>query len=137
MWPPSDFLFNRCVPFFFGLRKSSLDFMFWSYIYFSFGWQTSGPKRFICVRWFFFHFLGFIFFLSGRDWIRGCFIRPNLCFYSRSSLVDVFFKRFLYSCRFIYNHSQRKRKKYSQNSNSNGFVFWDRIVFYFFEQNFF
>lgn len=65
MWPPSDLLFNRCIPLFFGLRKSSLDFMFWSYIYFSFGRQTSEPKRFICVRWFFFTFLVLFFFFPG------------------------------------------------------------------------
>ncbi|EMM97398.1 peptidase A24, N-terminal domain protein [Leptospira interrogans serovar Zanoni str. LT2156] len=38
----------------------------------------------------FFSLSWFYFFLSGRDWIRGRFICPNLCFYSRSSLVDVF-----------------------------------------------
>ncbi len=75
-------------------------------------------------------------FRAGLD-SGSILIAPNYAFIAGHASWMKFFKRFIYSCRFIYNHSQRKREKYSLNSNCNGFVFWDRIDFYIFEQKIF
>nr|OCA00045.1 Peptidase A24, N-terminal domain protein [Leptospira interrogans serovar Copenhageni/Icterohaemorrhagiae] len=63
---------------------------------------------------FFFHFLGFIFFSFRAGLDSGTFYSPQfMLFIAGHPWWMFFFKRFLYSCRFIYNHSQRKREKYS------------------------
>ncbi|KPA31470.1 Peptidase A24, N-terminal domain protein [Leptospira interrogans] len=62
---------------------------------------------FFSLSWFY-----FFSFRAGLD--SGTFLfAPIYAFIAGHPWWMFFFKRFLYSCRFIYNHSQRKREKYS------------------------
>ncbi len=135
--PSFDLLPYGRISLLLGLRKSSLDFIFRNRIRFFVQRKIAGFKRTLCLGRFFYRVFDSVFFISGRNRIRGRFVRPRLRTDRRSSLVDVLFKRLLHSSSFVHGRSSRKRKKSAQGPDSYGFVFRDRIVFYFFEQNFF
>lgn len=133
LWPSFNLLSYGRISLLLGLRKSSLDSIFRNHIRFFVQRKIAGFKRTLRFGRVFSRVFDPVFFISGWNRVRRRSVRSCLRIDRRPPLVDVLFKRFLHSGRFIDDYSSGKRKKFAQGSDSYGFVFRNRPNAHFFE----